>query len=230
MSEPNPNESGGWQMYEVLVVALCVGLTMWGMLSGTSAVRAQSIAAKRSDTREKVRESTDAKSEKALTTFTVSFASSDENKTLFRVPLDLAMAQDATRMENNATGFRELILSRAPDPGYELFVAKGCIGCHQTDPAVPALGGIGIKAPAFMGDFWGKEREVEIDGDPSTSVFEASGKFEKVLMDETYFLESIEKPMAKIVKDSIAGMAPQPTTADERKMLMEYVKSLSEEK
>jgi len=227
MSEPNPNESGGWQMYEVLVVALCVGLTMWGMLSGTSAVRAQSIAAKRSGTREKVRESTDAKSEKALTTF----AALDKGKTRFRVPLDLALAQAATRMEKNATAFGELVLSRAPDPGRELFVAKLCSTCHQTDLNVPATdSGVALKAPAFIGDFWGQEREVEIDDDPSTSVFEASGKFEKVLMDETYFLESIEKPNAKILKGSIAGMAPQPTTADERKMLMEYVKSLSEEK
>ena len=226
MSEPNPNENGGWQMYEVLVVALCVGLTMWGMLSGTSAVRAQSIAAKRSGTREKVRESTDAKSEKALTTF----AALDKGKTRFRVPLDLALAQAATRMEKNATAFGELVLNRAPDPRRELFEAKLCNTCHQTDPNVPAPAGLALKAPAFIGDFWGKEREVEIDGDPSTSVFEASGKFEKVLMDETYFLESIEKPMAKIVKGSIAGMAPAPTTADERKMLMEYVKSLSEEK
>jgi len=226
MSEPNPNESGGWQMYEVLVVALCVGLTMWGMLSGTSAVRAQSIAAKRSGTREKVRESTDAKSEKALTTF----AALDKGKTRFRVPLDLALAQAATRMEENATAFGELVLSRAPDPRRELFVAKLCSTCHQTDPNVPALNQ-GVKAPAFMGNFWGKEREVEIDGDPSTPVFEPSGKFEKVLMDETYFQESLEKPMAKIFKGAVAGMiVPFPVSPEERKMLMEYVKSLSKEK
>ena len=227
MSDPNPNEKGGWQIYEVLVIAMCVSLAFWGMLSGTSAVRAQSIAAKRSGTRAKVRESTDAKSEKVLTTF----AALDNGKTRFRVPLDLALAQVATRMENNATGFRELLLSRAPDPGYELFVAKACHTCHQTDPDVPAPADLAFKAPSFMGDFWGKEREVEIDGDPSTpSVFEASGKYEKVLMDETYFLESVEKSVAKKTKDALVAMPPLVTTADERKMLMEYVKSLSKEK
>ena len=227
MSEPNPNENGGWQIYEVLVIAMCVSLAFWGMLSGTSAVRAQSIAAKRSGTRAKVRESTDAKSEKALATF----AALDTNQIRFRVPLDLALKQAAIIMENNATGFRELILSRAPDPGRQLFITKGCIGCHQTDPNVPAEAGIALKAPAFMNDFWGEEREVEIDGNPSsTSVFEPSGKFEKVLMDEEYFLDSVKNPVAKKTKDAVFAMPPLPTTLEERKMLMEYVKSLSKEK
>ena len=226
MRKPNPNENGGWQIYEVLVIALCVGLAFWGILSGASAVRSQAIAANRSDTRQKIRESTDTKSEKALTTF----ASLDTNKIRFRVPLDLALKQAAIKMESNATDFRELLLSRAPDPGRELFFAKTCFTCHQIDPNVPAIGGIAIKAPAFMGDFWGKEREVEIDADPSTPVFVKSGKFEMVLMDEAYFLESIEKPMAKIVKGAIAAMAPGETTPEERKMIMVYVKSLSKEK
>ncbi len=217
MSDPNPNEKGGWQIYEVLVIAMCVSLAFWGMLSGTSAVRAQSIAAKRSGTRAKVRESTDAKSEKALTTF----AALDNGKTRFRVPLDLAMEQAAIKMENNATGFRELVLSRAPDPGRELFEAKICHTCHQTDPDVPVKAGLALKAPAFVGDFWGKEREVHV-GSPT-------GPVEKVKMDEAYFLESVEKPMAKIVKGAIPGMAALPTTLEERKMLMEYVKSLSKE-
>jgi hypothetical protein len=46
-------------------------------------------------------------------------------------------------------------------------------------------------------------------------------------LDEAYFLESVEKPMDKIVKGSIPGMAPLPTTLKERKALMAYVKSLS---
>jgi len=225
MSEPNPNESDGWQMYEVLVIALCASLAMWGMLSGTSAVRAQSIAAKRTGTREKVRDSTDAKSEKALTTF----AALDTNQIRFRVPLDLALKQAAVKMESNATGFHDLILSRAPDPGRELFVAKLCYTCHQTDPAVPASGGIAMNAPAFMGDFWGKEREVH-EGNSVDGEGNPTGPIIKVKLDEAYFLESVEKPMAKIVKGAKPGMAALPTTLEERKMLMEYVKSLSEEK
>ena len=225
MSDPNPNERSDWQMYEVLVIALCVGLAFWGILSGASAVRSQAIAANRSDTRQKIRVSTDTKSEKALTTF----ASLDTNKIRFRVPLDLALKQAAIKMESNATDFRELLVSRAPDPGRELFQAKLCFTCHQTDPTVPALNQA-VKAPAFIGDFWGREREIEIDGDPSTPLlFEASGKFETVLMDEAYFFESVEKPMAKIVKGSLAAMAPLPTTPEERRALMEYVKSLSKE-
>jgi hypothetical protein len=35
--------------------------------------------------------------------------------------------------------------------------------------------------------------------------------------------------MAKIVKGAIPGMTALPTTLEERKMLMEYVKSLSKE-
>ena len=30
----------------------------------------------------------------------------------------------------------------------------------QVDPAVPAPAGMALKAPTFLGDFWGKEREV----------------------------------------------------------------------
>ena len=46
-------------------------------------------------------------------------------------------------------------------------------------------------------------------------------------MDEKYFLESVEKPMAKIVKGAIPAMAPLPTTLEERKALLAFVKSLS---
>jgi len=80
-----------------------------------------------------------------------------------------------------------------------------------------------------MGDFWGKGREVHegngIDGEGNPT-----GPIIKVKLDEAYFLESVEKPMAKIVKGTKPGMAALPTTLEERKMLMEYVKSLSEEK
>ena len=79
----------------------------------------------------------------------------------------------------------------------------------------------------FKGDFWGKEREVELDADPSTPVFTSSGKYVKIKFDEAYFMESVEKPMAKIVKGAIPGMAPLPTTLEERKALVAYVKSLS---
>jgi caa(3)-type oxidase subunit IV len=111
--------------------------------------------------------------------------------------------------------------------GKELFNTKACFACHQTDPEVPALGGVALKAPKFMGDFWGQEREVELNADPDSATFMPSGKFEKVVMDEAYVMESIEKPNLKVVKGALAAMAPLPTNAEERRALAEYIKSLS---
>ena len=110
--------------------------------------------------------------------------------------------------------------------GKTLFQTKICFTCHQADPAIPAPAGLALKAPKFIGDFWGKEREVQLDKDPTTLPFEPSGKFEKVKLDDKYFLESVEKPMLKVVKGSIPGMAPLPTTKEERAALLAYVKSL----
>ena len=228
MSDQTHNERSGWQTYEIAVMALCVGLALWGVMSGTNAARARMMNAERGKERQKAREEADAKAEKALTTF----AALDQKKTRFRVPLDSALEQAAKKMADSPDAFRKSLVSGAPDPlvekGRELFKTKICFNCHQTDPAVPTPAGLAMKAPVFIGDFWGKEREVQIDANPETPVFEPSGKFEKVLMNEEYFLESVEKPMLKVVKDAIPGMAPLPTTLEERKALMAYVKSLSE--
>ena len=102
--------------------------------------------------------------------------------------------------------------------GKALFQVKICFTCHQTDPKIPCPAGTALKAPVFTGKFWGTEREVNVG---------VGGPVEKVKLDEAYFLESVEKPMDKIVKGSIPGMAPLPTTLKERKALMAYVKSLS---
>ena len=223
MSDSNPNKRGDWKTPEVMALVMCAALALWGVASGTSSVRARAMDAERSSTRQKARETADARAETALTTY----AALTAGKTRFRVPLDLAMWQAAIKMEDNATAFRELLVSRAPDPGRELFVAKACFTCHQTDPDVPALGGVALKAPKFMGDFWGKEREVELNVDPASAAFTPSGKFEKVVMDEAYVMESIEQPNLKVVKGAVAAMAPLPTTAEERKVLAAYIKSLS---
>tara|TARA_Y100001934_G_scaffold262857_1_gene337823 strand:- start:1097 stop:1528 length:432 start_codon:yes stop_codon:yes gene_type:complete len=111
--------------------------------------------------------------------------------------------------------------------GKVLFQTKICFTCHQVDPNIPAPAGLALKASKFIGDFWGKEREVQLDADPKTLPFEPSGKFVKVKLDDKYFLESVEKPMLKVVKGSIPGMAPLPTTKEERAALLAYVKSLS---
>ena len=102
--------------------------------------------------------------------------------------------------------------------GKELFVAKACSACHQSDPKVPSPTGDALKATKFIGKFWGTEREVHIG---------PNGPIEKVKMDDEYFMESVEKPMAKIVKGAIPAMAPLPTTLKERKALAAFVKSLS---
>ena len=119
-----------------------------------------------------------------------------------------------------------------PDPelaaqGKILFQSKICFTCHQVDPEVPTPAGAALKAPPFMGDFWGAEREVQIDANPDETGFQDSGKTEKVKLDDAYFLESVEKPFAKVLKGAIPGMAPLPTTPEERKALLAYVKSLS---
>ena len=104
--------------------------------------------------------------------------------------------------------------------GKALFQTKICFTCYQVDPKIPSPAGSALKAPGFIGKFWGTEREVHVGV--------LGGPIEKITMNEAYFLESVEKPMAKILKGSIPGMAPLPTTLEERKALMAYVRSLSE--
>ncbi len=102
--------------------------------------------------------------------------------------------------------------------GKQLFQTKICFTCHQVDPAIPTPAGDALKAPKFMGEFWGTEREVH-EG--------PGGPIVKVKLDTAYFTESIKQPMAKIVKGSIPAMAPLPTTDEEIVALEAYVKSLS---
>ena len=104
--------------------------------------------------------------------------------------------------------------------GKVLFMTKICFTCHQTDPAVPAPAGLALKAPKFIGEFWGKEREVHKG---------FGGPIIKVKLDEKYFVESVKKPLDKVVKGALTLMPPPPPpiTDDDIKALMAYVKSLS---
>jgi len=103
--------------------------------------------------------------------------------------------------------------------GKTLFQTKICFTCHQVDPAVPAPAGMALKAPTFLGDFWGKEREVHKG---------LGGPIIKVKLDESYFIESLKKPLDKVVKGALAPMPPPPPVTDaEIKALLAYVKSLS---
>ncbi len=104
--------------------------------------------------------------------------------------------------------------------GKTLFLSKICFTCHQTDPAVPAPAGLALKAPAFLGEFWGAEREVALG---------LGGKVVKVKMDEKYFIESVKMPMAKVVKGALVPMPPPPPPISDEDIaaLMAYVKSLN---
>ena len=103
--------------------------------------------------------------------------------------------------------------------GKTLFQTKICFTCHQVDPAVPAPAGMALKAPTFLGDFWDKEREVHKG---------LGGPIIKVKLDDEYFIESLKKPLDKVVKGALAPMPPPPPVTDaEIKALLAYVKSLS---
>ena len=103
--------------------------------------------------------------------------------------------------------------------GKTLFQTKICFTCHQVDPAGPAPAGMALKAPTFLGDFWGKEREVHKG---------LGGPIIKVKLDDEYFIESLKKPLDKVVKGALAPMPPPPPVTDaEIKALLAYVKSLS---
>ena len=111
--------------------------------------------------------------------------------------------------------------------GKVLFQSKSCFTCHQTAIGVPAPAGLPLKAPKFMGDFWGKEREVELNTDSGSAVFVSSGKTRQVKLDDEYFMESLLKPNAMVVKGAVPAMPLLPTTLEERNALMAYVKSQS---
>jgi mono/diheme cytochrome c family protein len=104
--------------------------------------------------------------------------------------------------------------------GKVLFMTKICFTCHQTDPAVPAPAGLALRAPKFLGEFWGAEREVALG---------FGGKVVKVKLDDKYFVESVKMPMAKVVKGALVPMPPPPPpiTDEDIAALMAYVKSLS---
>jgi len=104
--------------------------------------------------------------------------------------------------------------------GKVLFMTKICFTCHQTDPAVPAPAGLALRAPKFVGEFWGAEREVALG---------LGGKVVKVKLDDKYFMESVKLPMAKVVKGALVPMPPPPPpiTDEDIAALMAYVKSLS---
>ena len=116
--------------------------------------------------------------------------------------------------------FNEKINTELIAKGKLLFQNKTCFTCHQVDPSIPAPAGMAIKAPPFVGDFWGKDRSVHIG---------YQGPLQSVNFDEDYFVESVLKPMAKVAEGALAPMvlAPGLVNKEEVNALMAYVKSLS---
>jgi len=104
--------------------------------------------------------------------------------------------------------------------GKGLFTAKTCFLCHQVDPAIPSTLGLAYKSPQFIGDFWGKEREVHIG---------YLGPIQKVVLNEEYFIESVSQPLAKVAKGALVPMTFDPSLVNDEEILalMAYVKSLS---
>mgnify|MGYP006183776989 FL=1 len=104
--------------------------------------------------------------------------------------------------------------------GKILFMTKTCFLCHQVDPAIPTPAGLAVKSPQFIGDFWGKEREVHIG---------YLGPIQKVVLNEEYFIESVSQPLAKVAKGALVPMTFDPSLVNDEEILalMAYVKSLS---
>ena len=103
--------------------------------------------------------------------------------------------------------------------GQKLFQTKICFTCHQTDPKVPAPAGLALGASNFIGEFWGREREVH-EG--------LGGPIKTVIFDEAYFTQQIRRPMDWVLKGALAPMPPTvPINDEELKALIAYVKSLS---
>jgi mono/diheme cytochrome c family protein len=98
--------------------------------------------------------------------------------------------------------------------------AKNCFMCHQVEEDKPAVLGIPLQAPAYMGRFWGEKREVHLG---------PGGPLETVTFDVDYFYESIKEPMKRIAKGSLGGMTiPVAPTDEEINALAAYIRSLSQ--
>jgi len=245
---PNNNDrlQPSWAAHELFALGLTLLLALWIMVEYGGDTAPADHRDPRSADRSAKRAEMDADDEKVMGSYALLKSVQDgERKThFFRVPIANAMNDASEKYQAGAEGFRNELVSRAFKAagikegtsteeleliakGKVLYQTKICFTCHQVDPAVPAPAGLALKAPKFMGTFWGEDREVVLDADPSTPTYEPGGQTVTVKMDEAYFLESIENPYAKVVKGAIPGMAALPTTPEERKALLAYVRSLS---
>ncbi|MGQ0636590.1 MAG: PQQ-dependent sugar dehydrogenase [Planctomycetaceae bacterium] len=173
-------------------------------------------------------------SDRLLDGYVVAFGEDTEGE-IYVLTTDAAGPKGASGRARRVIAYHGELQLKAPQPtrptgppagegdivarGRQLFTLKLCASCHQIDPNVPAVAGIAIKAPGFIGKFWGQPREVH-EG--------INGPVVTVDFDEAYFIESTKLPMKKVVKGSLPAMAPLPMTDDEVNAIAAYVKSLSE--
>ena len=232
-----------WATHELAALALTVALAVWVVAQWGAAVQPQ-----RNSERDEKRAATLGElltaDEEALNSFGVV----DESLKRYRIPIQNAMTlvaelgakNIAKEVAERTAPPTNLKLVEIPDPdfladelelddpalitqGKTLFLPKICFTCHQTDPAVPAPAGLALKAPKFIGDFWGKERLVHKG---------LGGPLERVVMGPGYFAESVSAigSGARVLKGALTPMPPPPPVTEEEVMaLMAYVRSLSQE-
>ena len=224
-----------WAAHELFVLILTLVLAVWIATKYGVETQSQSLT----DDRDKARSEKQAELIKTDGEAISSYGVVDAGRKVYRMPVADAMTEVVSRMNENSGALQKELVARSMsaaglavagneedlnDPvlisqGKTLFQTKICYTCHQADPAVVAPAGIALKAPNFIGEFWGKEREVHIG---------LGGPIEKVKFDAAYFTESVRKPMDKVVKGALAPMPPPvPINDDELKALLAYVKSLS---
>jgi len=93
--------------------------------------------------------------------------------------------------------------------GKALYTQLGCLACHSTD-------GTRGHGPTFAGTF-GSKRKI-------------TGRDEEVLADESYIVESIKDPMAKVVDGFPPGyMPPYPIPEEQIQSLVLFLKTLKNE-
>ena len=224
-----------WAAHELFALALTLVLAVWVVSKYGKESRPVSLTAERDEARASKRAELAAADADALN----NFATVDAERKFYRLPIVNAMSATVAKMNSESGDFHNNLVARSEsaaglavatndidlsDPeligeGKILWQTKICFTCHQVDPAIPAPAGLALGAPKFIGDFWGKEREVHKG---------LGGPLEKVSMDESYFIESVRKPMDKVVKGALAPMPPTvPINDDELMALLAYVKSLS---
>jgi hypothetical protein len=246
MSDENQQSDSlqpSWAAHELFGLALTLVLAVWVITKYGKQAQPQSLTTERSQERAAKRVELKGIDEKALTSFGVV----DPSLKRYRLPVVNAMSLLVEIGDANSTKITKEIAARLAPPsdvklikhpnpdfladesqlddpsliqqGKALFLTKICFTCHQTDPAVPAPAGLALKAPKYIGDFWGRETLVHKG---------FGGPLEKVVFGPGYFYESVKNSMLRVAKGALVPMPPPPPTTDEEiKALMAYVRSLS---